>query len=106
MFQKIVAKIHRNLGIPGVWILGPNFHPLLTPYYVYLTDEETKSIIITIADDTDKGNPSQWGNAGGVTWWPYLQPMQVAATGGQIPTYPWDFATVDYSLSSVVSFIR
>ena len=55
---------------------------------VTLAEEDTKSIVLTILTDNAKraiqGNVAMQVTWSGATWWPNLQLMQVAPSGGQI----------------------
>ena len=58
---------------------GSNFTELT------LADEDTNSILTDNANRAIQGNVAKIGtNASGAIWWPNLELMQVAPSGGQI----------------------
>ena len=76
-------------GIPGVRSLGPDVSttPCVDLTDVTLADEDTNSIFADNAKGAIQGNMAMqvmYTYASGAIWWPNLQLMQVAPSGGQI----------------------
>ena len=76
-------------GIPGVRSMGPSLchsHTFGSNFTeLTLADEDTNSILTDNANRAIQGNVAKIGtNASGAIWWPNLQPMQDAPSGGQI----------------------